>query len=120
MLALFFSASSFASYHFQCHKKLNKSLFEALPSTLLIPNLADLTSGAGLVSIDQTAPDLDFSYVKTTSSSQSKGKIIMRGDQNLTLQIQSTGVVRKMTLSKINDGKRVIEATYKCFIESSI
>ena len=120
MLTLSFSASTFASYHFQCHKKLNKSLYEALPSSLLIPNMADLTSGAGLVSVDESSPELDFSYIKTTSSSHGNGKVIMKGEQDMTLQIQSSGVVRKMTLSEMINGKRVIKATYKCYIESSI
>ena len=109
-ICLSFSLSSFASYHFQCYKKIGLNQFDGTMQ-ILMPNLADLTSGASLNSSKNESLLEDFTFVES-----GKRWIQMQGINGETLKIQSHGNQRLMRITR-NDKNPEI---FKCFIESSI
>jgi hypothetical protein len=110
LTCLCFSLSSFASYHFQCFKKMGFNKYDE-SMQLLIPNLADLTSGASFSGTEDQSTSEDFSFVAT-----GKEWIQMQGINGEILKIQSRGNQRVM---KINRNDKDTEV-FNCFIESSI
>ena len=115
-----FSFSAFASYHFECHKKIGHGRFESSPSELLVPNLGDLTSGGALVSTNESKADREFQFLRSDSLVSHGGWITMEGSQGEILKIQKSGMVRKMKIINTKKALHVVEDAYKCFIESSI
>ena len=115
-----FSLSAFASYHFQCHKKIGHGKFESSHSELLIPNLGDLTSGGVLVSTNDSKADREFQFLRSDSELSQGGWITMEGSQGEILKIQKSGMVRKMKIINTKKAFHIVEDAYKCFIESSI
>ena len=109
-ICLSFSLSSFASHHFQCYKKIGLNQFDGTMQ-ILMPNLADLTSGASLNSSKNESLLEDFTFVES-----GKRWIQMQGINGETLKIQSHGNQRLMRITR-NDKDAEI---FKCFIESSI
>ena len=105
-----FSLSSFASYHFQCYKKIGLNQFD-VSMQMLMPNLADLTSGASLNSSKNESLLEDFTFVES-----GKKWIQMQGMNGEILKIQSHGNHRLMRITR-NDKEAEV---FKCFIESSI
>ena len=114
MLILFcclcFSLSSFASYHFQCYKKIGLNKYSD-SMQLLIPQLADLTSGASFSGMDDQATSEDYSFVAA-----GKEWIQMQGINGEILKIKSRGNERVMKIIRNDKDTEV----FNCFIESSI
>ena len=110
VIAFLTSLNSFASYHFQCYKKIGLNQFD-VSMQMLMPNLADLTSGASLNSSKNESLLEDFTFVES-----GKKWIQMQGMNGEILKIQSHGNQRLMRITRNDKEAEVV----KCFIESSI
>jgi hypothetical protein len=110
LIAILTSLNSFASYHFQCYKKIGFNQFD-VSMQMLMPNLADLTSGASFDGPEDQSPSENFTFAFV-----SKKWIQMQGVNGEVLKIQSQGNQRLMRITR-NDKD---EDVFKCFIESSI
>ena len=110
LIAFLTSLNSFASYHFQCYKKIGFNQFD-VSMQMLMPNLADLSSGASLNDSKNESLLEDFTFVES-----GKRWIQMQGINGETLKIQSHGNQRLMRITR-NDKNPEI---FKCYIESSI
>ena len=109
-IAMLTSFNSFASYHFQCYKKIGFNQFD-VSMQMLMPNLEDLTSGASFNGPEDQSPAENFSFAFI-----SKKWIQMQGVNGEILKIQSQGNQRLMSITR-NDKEAEV---FKCFIESSI
>ncbi len=114
MLALLTSFSSFASHHFQCYEVVGSRTSDQM--FLLIPNLADLTSGASFSIADDHSNIENFTFLNQSSRKLQKAKIKLIGSNGSLLKIDSVGNVRNMEIK----GKDKVVTDYQCFIESSI
>jgi|APGre2960657468_1045069.scaffolds.fasta_scaffold49910_2 hypothetical protein len=110
LIAILTSMNSFASYHFQCYKKIGFNQFDA-SMQMLMPNLADLTSGASFNGPEDQSPSENFTF-----SFIGKKWIQMQGVNGEVLKIQSQGNQRLMRITRNDKDTEV----FKCFIESSI
>jgi hypothetical protein len=111
---LLVSAPVFASYHFQCYQIVGSRTADQM--FLLIPNLADLTSGASFsLSTDETIIE-NFTYLHQSSNKFKKGSIKLLGSSGSLLKIDHKGNERFMQIKS----KDKVTTDYQCFIESSI
>ncbi len=111
---LLVSAPVFASYHFQCYQIVGSRTADQM--FLLIPNLADLTSGASFsLSTDETIIE-NFTYLQQSSNKFKKGSIKLLGSNGSLLKIDHKGNERFMQIKS----KDKVTTDYQCFIESSI
>jgi hypothetical protein len=103
------SAPVYASYHFQCYQDLGCRTADQM--FLLIPNEADLTSGASFSLASEDNITENFSFL-----SQKQGRLKLSGSNGSQLNIESKGNERSMVIQ----GKDNTLTKYRCFIESSI
>jgi hypothetical protein len=114
VLALLASVSSFASHHFQCYEVMGSRTSDQM--FLLIPNLADLTSGASFSIADEDSNIENFTYLNQSSRKIQRAKIKLIGSNGSLLKIDSSGNLRNMQIKS----KDKVVTDYQCFIESSI
>jgi hypothetical protein len=103
------SAPVFASYHFQCYQVVGCRTADQM--FLLIPNEADLTSGASFSLASEEGISENYSFVASK-----KGATKLQGSNGSSLKIESRGNERKMEIRS----KDQVVTEYKCFNESSI
>ena len=103
------SAPVFASYHFQCYQVVGCRTADKM--FYLIPNEADLTSGASFSLASEEGITESYSF-----TSQKKGSIKLTGSNGSLLKIESKGNERNMQVKSKDDS--IVD--YRCFIESSI
>jgi hypothetical protein len=106
---LILSAPVFASHHFQCYQVLGCRLADNM--FLLIPNEADLSSGATFSLASQEGILESYSF-----ASKAKGQVRLVGANGSSLKIESQGNERRMHIKAKDESK----TEYRCFIESSI
>jgi hypothetical protein len=110
---LLISAPVFASYHFQCYEIVGSRTSDKM--FLLIPNLADLSSGATFSLSDDKSIIENFTFLEQSSNKLRKGSIKLLGSNGSILKIDHKGNVRSMEIKE--EGK---VTDFQCFIESSI